>query len=537
MSNILRWLLGKTGQETWIEPDSYVADKITGYFGRTTDRDQIRDAIIQRYGTGFRIDKDATSGITIKSYERSGFRERMMANQIEIVSLGLGHKIVNALSNLFSETTQNFSYVSKLNSIDISKIVEYLDKMRNGEQYLAGLTSADIMSIQCASSTIFTEFIDGRLRYRVLDPGKIRMMYHESIEVDGRIQPTDYRRIDDASKIIIKTGTISDGITDRYVGIVGRCDQYPIGRYVAYTGDADSRDLPAVGSGSAMDWRIDGEIANPLTYYGLMNPDLEVPEYPISIIYGGNAGNIGDDDILPLSDSLMRDSLECDIAASQIRGAAAKHSEGTRVLTKSKNGSSQLIPRSLHGNVILEDGQKLEDLKNDIASVQIAWETLRSQMVSIASSYMVPDYLISSEDHTVEASSGVALKVRTKPLLKLRENRVRQNKPSIYRLFEIEKALISIFADVDNDQIIEVLKTCEQKWDAGEMIAPENVVEKTNVLKTLYEIGVYDPIETIRIQYGLGSEAEAIDMYNKLKKRSQLYPSLLDTNNVDIVDD
>jgi hypothetical protein len=147
MSNILRWLLGKTGQETWIEPDSHVADKITGYFGRITDRDQIRDAIIQRYGTGFRIDKDATSGITIKSYERSGFRNRMMANQIEIVSLGLGHKIVNALSNLFSETTQNFSYVSKLNSIDISKIVEYLDKMRNGEQYLASLTSADIMSI------------------------------------------------------------------------------------------------------------------------------------------------------------------------------------------------------------------------------------------------------------------------------------------------------------------------------------------------------------------------------------------------------
>lgn len=529
MAGIIRRLFGDSNQDNniWIEPDRTISSRIVGYFGRTLDRIIIKEAIVQRYGTGFRINKDPDSGVTVQSYERTGFAERMNANQIETVCLGLGHKIVQALANLFSEPTQNFSLVSPTDA-DTSDVSEYLEEMRNGNQFLSALTTADARSLQCGSSIVFVEFVDGRLRYRVCAPGQLQVLFPTSVQVydrtraEPRTQPADFRKIDDAACVVICTGTIDD-LNNRYVAIFGRSDEYPIGRYVSYIANGDGKDVPEPNSSNTWDWvNENGEIANPLSWYAENNPDIETPEYPIAVVYGGT---VSDDSLLPLSDSLMQDSLEVDIAASQIRGSAARNSDGTRTLEKNDSGQ-QTLPRTLHGDVILENGQKLTALVADSNATKTSWELLEAQMVSIASGYLVPDYFVSSKDHTVEAASGVALKVRSKPMLKFRENRIDINEPSIYRLFEIERTFISLFAEGE-EGIIKKLEECEQQWNAGEMIAPENAVEKTNVLGQLYDLGVYDTIETIRVQYNLGSEAEAIDKYEQLLERSKQYPSLV----------
>jgi hypothetical protein len=536
MSNIFRYLLGSIGGSVgigstidssstdgiWIEPDSYICDEIVGYFGRTIDKYLISQAIIDRYGTGFRIEKDASTGITIQSYEKVGFKERLYSRQIEVISVNLGIKIVNAYATLFSEQTQNFSLISPTN-VDTSEVMEYLYKMRCEEQYQSNLVSADIRSVQCGSSLMFTEFVDGRLKHRVLPPGRVKIFFKNAIEVDGKPQATDYTKIDDASCFILNTGSI-DGINNRYVAIYGRSDQYKLGRYVIYTSDSDGKDVPDVGSDNAIDWMINGEVANPLSWYASQHSDMEIPEYPVSIFYGGTVND--DDSILPMSNSLMLDSLECDIAASHIRGAAAKCAEGTRVFTKSDKGSGSTIPKSLHGNVILEYGQKLEDLSTDIEAVEKSWKTLKDQMVSIASAYLVPDFMISSEDHTVEASSGIALKVRNKPLLKIRNSRIKKNSPSVYRMFEIDKALIAISGDGE-ERIINLLTQCEQKWQAGDIIDPENAVEKSTVITRLYELGLIDTVEALRRENNLGSEDDAIKLYEKIKRRSEEYPPLI----------
>ena len=147
MTDIIRKLFPAGTQEAddstevWVEPGDTVTSKILGYFGRINDRAQIRNAVIQRFGTGIKQKKD-DSGNTWEVYTRQGFEQRALNGHVEIVNVGLGHNIVSATATLFTEPGQQFSIVSP-DGKEMTDVAEWLSDFRSDSQFIEGMTSVD----------------------------------------------------------------------------------------------------------------------------------------------------------------------------------------------------------------------------------------------------------------------------------------------------------------------------------------------------------------------------------------------------------
>lgn len=506
--------------EVWIEPNGITTSAILGYFGRVNDRSQVRQAIVNRYGTGIKQTKD-DAGNTLETYTKAGFAERMLAGHVEVVTIGLGHNITAALATLFTEPGQRFALLSPTGE-EITDVAGWFAEFRESSQFIEGLVSADEEAVQLGVSLLFVEFYEGYLRYRTIDPGKVKVRFDTYVTSDGEPRPVNYLDIEDATCVVLETGTV-DADTKTYTAIFGRSDAYPNGRYVSYTSDNDGKDIPDIGVEGIYEWtNTSGEVANPLSQYANDNPTIPLPEYPLVLFFGGHVRR---DRLFPISTSLLEESIEADVAASHIRATSGDRARGTLALTKSQNNVTNPLPDHLYGEVSLEPGMTLEAIDGNPNAPQVAWELLKAENVAAAQGYGVPDYYVSSEDHTVEASSGVALKIRTGPLIKFRDKRAAINAPSVAKLFEIEKALIALFAEGD-EAMITRLEAAGQQWDPGEKDLPEELVDVVDTADKLLAKGVYDTIEYIRVVYKLSSEAEAIAKYEDLKARAEKYPPL-----------
>lgn len=522
MASIFRTLLGSddTGG-SWVQSDSILSAKILGYMGRIIDRALVQRVITQRYGTRINQVKDSVSGITYESFADKSFAARMAANQIETVCVGYGHKVAAAIATLFSESSQSFTLVGPTEETDTSAASEVLTSLRGGDPFIEALVQADYESIWLGTSVIFAEFVDRALRYHVIDPGKVQVCFDEWVVSDGRNRPANRLDLEDATCVVVETGSPDDQ-THSYVAIFGRSEDLPKGRYVRFKSSGNGREIPRFGADDSSDWVQDGQPANPMSWYAEEHPDEEVPEFPLVLI---RSGLVREDRLIPLSEGLLQESLEADVAATHIRATSGDNAKGTRVFTKSDAGGHQVIPRAVRGDVSLEVGQTLDEIHGDINAPRIAWDLLKEEMTSAGQGWCVPDFHLRSEDYTVEASSGVALKQRSRQLFKLRERRKAKNAPAVRRLFQIEKALISIFADGEDSAIL-LLEQCDQMWDPGEQDIPVDPAIVTSEIQRCLDLGLYDAIEAIRVKYDLSSEAEAIDKYELLAARAKKYPPL-----------
>lgn len=522
MARIFRQIFGggRVKDGTWVSADPGLTEKILGYYGRLTDRKQIRDAIIKRYGTGLRIEKNPDTGVEVQVFVKDSMDIRMMAGHIETISIGLGHKISGAIATLFSEETLNFELIAP-EGVDVSEASELLTEKRGGGLFVEAMVQADTTSIWVGCMPVFVEYVDWQLRYHPISPGKIQVLFEESIESNGFIRPTNRLDIEDATCVVINTGSL-DERTNSYIAIFGRSSRYPKGRYVAFRSSGDGQEIPEPWADNTFDWLDGGEIANPLSVYADAHPELDLPEYPIAII---QSGLVRRETLFPVSDSLLCEALEADIAASHIRATSGDNAKGTRVFEKSEAGGTQPIPKHLTGEVLLEAGQKLTQLNADSAAPKISWELLQEEMVAIGLGFTVPDFYVSSQDHTVEAASGAALIVRSGQLEKLRNRRTALNAAEVKKIFEIEKALISMMADADAG-VIATLESCEQNWNPGETGEKERLIDQIAIVERLLATGLYDTIDALRVAHGLRSEAEAIDKYEQLKERMRKYPPL-----------
>lgn len=503
--------------EVWIEPNSDTTGKILGYFGRTTDRDQIETAILRRYGTGIKSEKTPT-GTVRESYVVNGFDDRLSLGHVEVVSSGFGHNLTTAVANLFTEPGLKFSLTGPG---DLSQVSDFFDEFRETSQFLDGMVTADKESFQVGCSILWLEFYEGLIKYRTVDPGKVKVLFHPLVEADnGDTRPVNYSDLEDATCVVIETGSFEDG-QKSYLAIFGRSGDYPLGRYVTYQSSGDGKDIPDPGAG-AFDWRVPGVgvLANPLSFYAEQHPDLNVPEYPIAIFYGGHVRR---DRLFPVSDSVLKEALEADMSASHLRAVSNDHARGSRVIERDKTAAGLPLPKNLYGTVSLEPGQKLVAVDGNASAAEIAWKILKEGGVASAQGYGVPDFYVSSEDHTLDASSGVALKVRSTPLLRFRAARVNLNRPSVDKVFIIERTLISLFSD---DPLAETLEKCDQTWEPSTLSFPEDAAVKVENVEKLVAMGVYDTIEAMQVIYQLPSEQDAIDRYVALAKRAKQYPPL-----------
>lgn len=510
--------------EIWVEPESSVTGKILGYFGRTTDRSQIRSAVIKRYFTGIKKTKSA-SGADLETYTKADAK-KVDEGMVETVSVGFGHTVSNAMAKMFTEPGQSFELMTESGG-DATEATALLTDFREESQYLDGLVQVNREAVQMGSTAMYLQWAEGKIKYKSVDPGKIKVCYHPVILSDNEPRPVDYEQIEDATCVIIETGTV-DAETKSYVAFFGRSADNPLGRYVTYTAGDDGKDVPEPGADGTYDWKAPtGEIANPLSWYSFQNPDRLTPEYPLAVFHGGHVRR---DRLFPLSLSLLEESLEADVAASHIRATSQDHARGTLALERDQKAETKPLPRNLRGDVALLAGQKIAAVSGDASAGTVAWELLKESNIASAAGYGVPDFYVSSEDHTIEAASGIALKVRAAPLEKFRDEQIAINRPSVDKVFQVEKAFLDLYLD---DPAVDQLVGCTQRWEPGPVDYPEDEQLIVDNVTKLVAIGAFDTIEAIQTIYQLPSETDAIDKYNKLLERSKKYPPL----NGGIVDD
>lgn len=509
------------------DTDTEVVASIVDYFNRVTERSSIREMIKLVYGSGVRKEADPqradSEGYEI--YAKDGFSTLVDNGVIEAISVGFGHKIINAHATQFTERGQRYSLTH--DTIDGDGLVdanELLQSERKAGGYQTAMVMADKISIECGTGIVLMTY-GARMDYQYLNPSQIKAMYHDVIEDNDQARAPDRREVEDAAYIIIKQGVVPSDVNKYYyLAIFGRSEDYPMGRWVTYQAN-DTVEVPAVGELGTIDYMIDNEPANPLTYYGVTQNLESFPEYPIAVIRSGLTD--ANDTPFPVTSSLYHSCRNFSTAASHQLSKSQENVSGAKVVSIiNDEGKGKPLPRSLSGNVSLLYGQQLDLLHNDASSVEQGYLNLKNLMIDTAASYSVPDYMVVSEDYTLNASSGIALQVKTRPLKKFREFRVELNVDQVAKIFEIEKAFIFL-SSVAEDATINTLVQCTQMWDAGELRLPENKKEVADRCGVLMDRGIMDTIAAIMDYYQIPDEAEAIEFYERMSDRNKDYPPIV----------
>jgi hypothetical protein len=260
-----------------------------------------------------------------------------------------------------------------------------------------------------------------------------------------------------------------------YLAIFGRSEDYPLGRWVTYRANSTDTAIPDPGTPGSFDYEIEGQVANPLSYYAAERPDEDLPDYPIIILDGGTTE---DKVVMPIYTSLYSDCLEMDVSASHLAATSQDAARGTVALSIDNTASTQPLPRTLHGAIALQPGQAVEFLDHNAQNSVYALEVLEGLMINQAAGYSVPDYMIRPDDTAISKESGTALMVKTQPLRKARQFRVNLNQNAIRKLHSIETELIWLHADEDQALLDSLVQT-KQHWDPGEITIPESATDKT----------------------------------------------------------
>jgi hypothetical protein len=524
MTDIIRDIMVDLNAANISQAKAIVADMVS-YFNRQTDHDQIKTAIKQRYGQSIKRSKDPNSNKTVETYVKGDFGEQVDAGLIEAIAIGFGNKVVNAKATLFTEKGQTFSLVHP----EESRNTEEADKLLLANRKVGGfrteMTRCDKKSVQTGSCAILMSFHRNHMTYQTLTADVFTAYFNDFITEDGQQRSVDTTDLEDASLILIRLHQV-DVETWNYLAIFGRSDIYPSGRYVEFQGAQEVTQVPGPYEDGANEFEIDGVMCNPLSHFANQpeNADLYLPEYPIAIIKGGTTDA---EVLMPTTESLYVDSKEFDTAASHTLGASQIASRGTNAVTRTEQGMGKSLPKSLHGDVAFESGIEFKHHQLNSVAAKDALLVLKDLMIELASGYAVPDYMVTSEDHAIEASSGVALQVKTRPLKKDRENRIEINAIAVERVFTIEKSLIKMFSTApESDK--QTLFECVQTWEAGELKLPENKKEAAERIISLMNKGILDTIAGIREYYQLSTDAEAIEIYETMQERKGKYDSLID---------
>lgn len=499
------------------------------FYDRVNDKQQVEEAMIRCWGMGIAqksADIDGNTDTTIETYVNETFTEKVFRGEVDAINTGFVHKIADAKGTLFTEPGGSMSLTHETID-DLEEPQNLIEHHRSIGGFKATLTAADRFSVYMGSTGVMVAPQRGALRYFQIKPGDIRVFFGTTViekvtpESEPETRNIDRTRIQDASVVLIRLGKVTDS-DYAWVGIVPRNTEYEYGRYVAFSAPNNVSRLPDPKDDGVYDYKIDGTMCNPLSWFAAQNPELDIPEIPIAILKGGTTDS---QDLFPTTSALYNLGISLDKKQSHIHDKADEKAAGTLTLETSMEAEGKPLPRTLTGAVHLLPGQAIKDIAHDASACQIAHLLLKDSRIAAASSFSVPDFMSESEDHTLDASSGVALAIKAKPLVRDRDYREEINQPFIRELFHIEQAYLA-FKQWDDESVINLLLECNQTWDSGGLQLPQNTKELSEELTTALDNGWMDIIEAIRRYYQLPSDEEAKVMYRRMAERMEEFPPL-----------
>jgi hypothetical protein len=503
--------------------------KMASFYDRVDDKEQVENAMIKRWGMGIAkksADVDGVCDSTIETYVHEAFKDKVNRGEVDAINTGFVHKIADAKGTLFTEPGGSMSLTHETVD-DLEAPQKLLERHRKLGGYKATLTASDRFSAYMGSTGVMVAPQRGALRYYQVKPGDIRAFFGSTIiertspDDEPEVRTVDRTRIQDASIVLVRLGLVDES-DYAWIAIVPRNNEYEYGRYVAFTAPSEVTKLPEPGEEDVFDYEIDGTRCNPLSWFAHHNPEYDIPEIPIAIMYGGTTDS---KELFPVSLSLYRLGISLDAKQSHIHDKADQKAAGTLAIETSQEAEGKPLPRTLTGAIHLLPGQKIEDIAHDASACQIAHLLLKDTRIAAASSFSVPDFMSESEDHTLDASSGVALAIKAKPLVRDRDFREEINQPFVRDLFHIEQAYLA-FKQWDPEDIIDLLLECDQVWDSGGLQLPQNTKELSEELHLVMNDGYMDIVEAMRRYYQLPSDEEAKAMYRRMVERREEFPPL-----------
>jgi len=510
--DILRFSLREL-QAVSIEIDNINVDDALSYFGRQEDVKAVRDKMVDRFATG--VYKDETG---FEFFIKAAESEMIDAGLYESVTSGLGPRVVASLANLFTLPTQSWDWVGP-DSVRNEEVTARMVAIREHGQFQEGITKADQIAVSVNTGPLMIASQGGTLRYMPFSPSCMYAMYHDEVYEEGQLRGVDYTDIEDATVVIVQVSqkrdsNVSNPNEAAFLAIFGRSEEYPNGRYVSYLA-TDYDEIPDVGNEKAYDYvGPDGNPANPLSLYANQNPDRYIPEYPFVIFRGGY--DLTTDTLLPVTTSLWESCLEVDVAFSRLLKDSLRSARGTTVF---RNPDGDPLPPSLEGDVVMSgDNQTMEFLGRDASNSVSALNVVRQLARSVAEGFSVPGYQVMSETTSIP-ESGVALTIRTQPLIDFRDRRVEMNKSAVRRLFEIEKALIA-FHGLDEP----ISEDVSQVWIPGRYIIPEAKIDRVNRLSIALDKDLIDYVRAVRDYHDFSTDEEAMGFIDMMEERKADYP-------------
>jgi len=523
--DILRQAWGEFRQKNAEIEDANV-DSALSYFSRLTDHDEVLDSIQKRYATGIRRpDPTKTDGGAYETYTKQGASITIESGSEKVTS-GVGHRICTELADLHTNPTTYYDYVTITEGEDGTKEEvpsEDTEKLITTQRYAGGYwtetPNADYISVAVESGPLFVSFVGGHLQYKAFSPSCLHAIYGDTIVDNGEERAPDYTDLEDAVVVVLELNNGSQTNTtaadqQQYLAIFGRSETYQFGRSVTYTASKwDS--IPDIGTQGSVDWRTKGgEIANPLSWYAAKSKLDSAVEYPIAIMRGGLT--IINDKLLPTSTSLFENCKEIDLAMSRILHCSLLSARGTNAVLNERGAP---LPETLEGNIALQNGQTIVTLDQPVANSVGAMEILVQVAKSVAEGYSVPGYHILSSAGATTPESGVALYIRTQPLIEHRDRREKVNAHAVQKIWEIEKGLYEVHTGkaLAGPGVVQV-------WHPGRYTMPESQIDKTTRIQAALDAGLMSYPSAIMELHNLPNMTVAKARIDEMNADNAEYP-------------
>jgi len=486
---------------------------------RNDDTAIVRSGLKRRGAIGIRKIEGITSSTDsnlggYETYTKQRVAMMIDSGEYEVLTSGLDNQICSKRAQLFTNPTMYFEYVTGEDGEPVKDADTTLQAHREAGGCLMSLCDADYVAAAVDSGPLFVDWKAGHLQYTTINPANVYWKYHDKIIDNGIERGVDYTDIDDCTAMVIKlAGQPAKIDTNSYLAVMGRSDDYPLGRYVYYTA-RNWYEIPPLNDKSIVsDWiTAGGEIANPLSVYAAQNQGGT--EYPLIVIKGGVTRTTASSPT-PVSTSLYENSLEFDIAFSRLMKDALSQALGLKAVSNPRGAQ---LPTCLEGAVALNEDQAIQLLSLPIANVQGALEIITKQAQFISESFGVPSYLIAS---SVTPESGIALSIRTKPLADDLDRRGKLNAPEIARLFEIEKGLYSVYTGGGKELVPTGIT---QVWKPGRYLYPESEQEKLTRIGDSVDKKYISYVRGVRDYNALATDDQAKELIDTITEQNTEYP-------------
>jgi hypothetical protein len=472
--------------------DQRVADDVLDWFDRRNDTKLIREKMKNHFAVEVKkasiTDSDETStGDSYETYERGMTAAAIDAGLYEVANSGVGPKIAQARATLFTAPSQHWSWSA--DGVD-----EIIEEHRQAGQFGIEASNADYIACACESGVLHISWHNGHLQYQAIAPHTVHVRFPDRIEEESEQRAPVYWDLEDAAFVVLETGSVNlDGQTyQTFRAYYGESDAYPKGRCVDYT-STHWADVPPLGDPRVTAEYMDGdEPANPLTLYVQQSGENR-PEYPIAVLRGGITRTKRE--LFPFTSSLYETSVEIELAWSRILkdGLDAMHG---RFFVKSPAGMP--LPKPSADWIALQNGQDVELLSTSSGEALTAADMLRQLITVTSSGYDVPDYQVIAVPAGQEPS-GIALAIKTQPLIEHRDRRVKINSSQVARIFDIERGLINIHGER------EIGEDVEQTWDPGAPVLAADRQAKFELIQAQLDKGFISYLEAVRQWHNLPS--------------------------------